>query len=176
MATKKITELTNVTSVQDTDLMIVETSEGTRSIKKSDLVSDVITKVNGISIPTELSQLTDDPTHRLVTDTEKATWNAKASNDHYHGGAILTPLSIELTPSASSNNGGYIDFHWNGSDADYTSRIIENASGSLYMGAQVEVANPPMGYSRVRNINAGTTDLVAGSTALTTGAIYIVYE
>ena len=29
-------------------------------------------------IPKNLSQLTDDATHRLVTDTEKATWNAKA--------------------------------------------------------------------------------------------------
>lgn len=29
-------------------------------------------------IPTALSGLTDDATHRLVTDTEKATWNAKS--------------------------------------------------------------------------------------------------
>ena len=29
------------------------------------------------SIPTKLSQLTEDSTHRLVTDTEKATWNNK---------------------------------------------------------------------------------------------------
>lgn len=29
-------------------------------------------------IPTTLSELTDDATHRLVTDTEKTTWNGKA--------------------------------------------------------------------------------------------------
>lgn len=29
-------------------------------------------------IPTTLAELTDDATHRVVTDTEKATWNAKA--------------------------------------------------------------------------------------------------
>ena len=29
------------------------------------------------SVPTKLSQLTEDSTHRLVTDTEKATWNNK---------------------------------------------------------------------------------------------------
>ena len=28
-------------------------------------------------IPTELSDLSDDTTHRLVTDAEKSTWNAK---------------------------------------------------------------------------------------------------
>lgn len=38
MATKKITELTNVTSVQDSDLLIVETSEGTRSVSRSGLL------------------------------------------------------------------------------------------------------------------------------------------
>lgn len=30
------------------------------------------------SVPTALSQLTDDANHRLVTDTEKSTWNNKA--------------------------------------------------------------------------------------------------
>ena len=30
------------------------------------------------SVPTALSQLTDDTNHRLVTDTEKSTWNNKA--------------------------------------------------------------------------------------------------
>ena len=29
------------------------------------------------SIPQELADLTDDATHRLVTDTEKSTWNGK---------------------------------------------------------------------------------------------------
>ena len=39
MATKRITDLTNVTSVQDTDLLIVETSEGTKSVNRNNLVS-----------------------------------------------------------------------------------------------------------------------------------------
>ena len=38
MATKRITDLTNVTSVQDTDLLVVETSEGTRSVSRNDLL------------------------------------------------------------------------------------------------------------------------------------------
>ncbi len=37
MATKKITELANVSSVEDSDLLIVETSNGTRSVSKKDL-------------------------------------------------------------------------------------------------------------------------------------------
>lgn len=30
----------------------------------------------GINIPTDLSQLSEDSTHRVVTDTEKTTWNS----------------------------------------------------------------------------------------------------
>lgn len=36
-------------------------------------------KANTSDIPTALSQLTDDTTHRVVTDTEKTAWNGKAS-------------------------------------------------------------------------------------------------
>ena len=49
MSTKKISELTKVDSVQNTDLLIVETSDGTRAINKSDLVA---VKVVSISLPT----------------------------------------------------------------------------------------------------------------------------
>ena len=177
MATRKITDLTNVTSVQDTDLLIVETSNGTRSVKKSDLVSDVVAKVNGISVPTKLSQLTDDSTHRLVTDTEKSTWNSKAAGNHNHSGATVSPACIEFTPSTSANNGGFIDFHWNGDTSNsYTSRISESASGTISMLASVRVTNPAVDSSYVRNIHAGTFDLTAGSSSLATGAIYLVYE
>lgn len=41
-----------------------------------DLTPDENKKVN-ISVPTSLSQLSDDSSHQTVTDTEKQTWNAK---------------------------------------------------------------------------------------------------
>ena len=44
------------------------------------------------------------------------------------GGELGT---IELTPPTTSTHGGFIDFHFKGSTADYTSRIIELASGNL---------------------------------------------
>ena len=34
---------------------------------------------NKPTVPTALSQLSQDSTHRIVTDTEKATWNAKSN-------------------------------------------------------------------------------------------------
>ena len=38
---------------------------------------------------------------------------------------------IEMNASQGRSDGGYIDFHYNQSTADFTSRIIENASGQL---------------------------------------------
>ena len=53
-----------------------------------------------------------------------------------NGGAIEGFHSIELNSEGSlSGYGGFIDFHYNGSSADFTSRIIEDASGRLYLNA-----------------------------------------
>lgn len=48
-------------------------------------------------------------------------------------GQTICPQAVELglTNSLSSDNGGFIDFHHKGSGADYTSRIIEDASGQI---------------------------------------------
>lgn len=42
-----------------------------------------------------------------------------------------SPGFIELNPGANAGHGGYLDFHYNGSSEDYTSRIIEQSSGVL---------------------------------------------
>ena len=48
------------------------------------------------------------------------------------------PGSIEMYPGTSAGHGGFIDFHYNNSSADYTSRIIESASGTLVVnGANI---------------------------------------
>lgn len=52
-----------------------------------------------------------------------------ATADHDHSGQSISPAAIELFPGASAGNGGYIDFHYNNSPADYTSRLIEVPSG-----------------------------------------------
>ena len=51
--------------------------------------------INIPSAPTKLSTLTDDATHRLVTDTEKSTWNAKA--DVYDIPTKLSDLTDDAT-------------------------------------------------------------------------------
>ena len=47
------------------------------------------------------------------------------------GALPLNPASIEMYAGASANHGGFIDFHYNGSTSDHTSRIIESSSSVL---------------------------------------------
>ena len=52
-----------------------------------------------------------------------------------NGRSINDIASIEMTPNEGQGHGGFIDFHFNGSGADYTSRIIEEQEGLLAVGA-----------------------------------------
>lgn len=81
----------------------------------------------------------------------------------------LNPASIELFPSSSAGHGGFIDFHYNGSSADYTSRIIESGSGILTInGSKIQSGT----ITTTRLIATATTDTAAdsaNSVALITG-------
>ena len=56
------------------------------------------------------------------------------------GALPSNPLCIELFPTSSTaGNGGYIDFHYNRSSVDYTSRIIEQSSGTITVGGNLSV-------------------------------------
>ncbi len=69
-------------------------------------LSDYYTKseVNAL-IPDQLSDLQDDSTHRLVTDTEKTTWNSKVGTTDYAtnvvGGVIKTNAYFGLNMNSS---------------------------------------------------------------------------
>ena len=63
-------------------------------------------------------------------------------NNIYKNKMDLKPSFIELTPADGTNNGGYIDFHYAGSDKDYTVRLIEEVEGILKLrGALITEGN-----------------------------------
>lgn len=76
-------------------------------------------KANTSDIPTSLSSLSDDATHRLVTDTEKSTWNGKADTattlseygitDAYTKSEVDTALGnlLEIQNNAGFHNSFY---------------------------------------------------------------------
>lgn len=70
----------------------------------------------------------------------------------------ITPMSLEFRNMGSSaGNGGYIDFHYNNSSADFTSRIIESASGilsisgGLSLGSTLKLGNGVLSWDGSAN-------------------------
>lgn len=63
--------------------------------------------IDAIKVPTKLSELSADATHRLVTDTEKAAWNAKSNFSGSYNDLTNKP-TIPSKTSQLSNDSGYI--------------------------------------------------------------------
>jgi len=64
--------------------------------------------------------------------TARSLWGNNFDGSAAITGSITGTPCIEFSPSTTTSyNGGYLDFHYNQSTADYTSRIIESASGTL---------------------------------------------
>ena len=139
---------------------------------------------NKPAIPTVDSSLSTSSTNAIANNAVTNALNGKMAAE---------PAQIEFKNMGSSvGHGGYIDFHYNNSSADYTSRIIEDASGKLSLTATNGVyingvkaattANIPTRTSQLTNnsgfvkVTSGTSDLTAGSSSLTTGQVYLVYE
>ena len=56
------------------------------------------------TIPTTLSQLSDDSTHRLVTDTEKSTWSGKANTSDIKDGTLTIQLNGTTEETFTANS------------------------------------------------------------------------
>lgn len=69
----------------------------------------ITTKLQQIEelIPTTLSELTEDTTHRLVTDAEKSTWNAKSEFSGSYNDLTDKP-TIPTDNSQLTNGAGYV--------------------------------------------------------------------
>lgn len=104
------------------DLVIIEDSQDSNKKKKAKISSigssSGVSSVNGqtgavtLTIPDELSDLTEDSTHRVVTDAEKSTWNAKQS-------------AIGYTPENQANK---VNSAINNSSTEYpTSGLVRTA-------------------------------------------------
>ena len=65
-------------------------------------------------------------------------WNLTATNSVTARRGVYGYIEFSNIDS-SANNGGYLDFHFNGSTADYTSRIVEDAAGQLTLRANTIV-------------------------------------
>lgn len=84
------------TSLEKSKLEGIESGAQVNTIETISVNETVITPVNKaveITVPTMLSDLSDDATHRFVTDTEKATWSGKQD-----------ALTFDSAPTENSTN------------------------------------------------------------------------
>lgn len=95
------------------DLTYIRTgaASGATAVQPGDL-ADVATSgaysdLSGTpTIPSALADLTDDATHRVVTDTEKASWNGKSDVYGTHAGGNWTSLTVNGTTNNIPSGGG----------------------------------------------------------------------
>jgi hypothetical protein len=89
-----------------------------------------------------------------------------------NGGVIEQFHCIELNNAGSlSGYGGYIDFHYNGSAADYTTRLIESEAGVMLIQAK----NSASPYAdKVVGLKIGSN--VTGESYVQIGNVKLVYD
>ena len=148
----------------------------TSKVNMSDIINDLTTNVgnkplsaaqgvvlkamiDAITVPTNLSQLSEDATHRVVTDAEKNTWNNKSNLKQATNGF---DGAICAGSDGVAEYGKYCDFH-NSKDttSDYSTRLtctgdhqnnvnLPSGAGTLVIGDKA--------YKIVTDTKAPTVD------------------
>lgn len=107
-----------------------------------------------------------------VSSNIQTQLNSKASTDHKHDMKELEGFFIELNNKGTkgTGHGGYLDFHYDGSGADYTSRIIESANGTLSING-VKCVSSGVTCSALDITNGATKNKTSGYVKLNNGVI-----
>ena len=102
----KTSDLTNdsgfITGYTETDPTVPAWAKA--STKPTYTASEVGALPDTTEIPNALADLDDDSTHRVVTDAEKAIWNAKANSTHTHTVSDVTNLLLTVDTSIGNHN------------------------------------------------------------------------
>ena len=100
---------------------LIETVAGD-SISVDDIVNDLSTGGTGKALSAQQGVILSNLIQQLTSSLE----------DHDHKQDILYPHSVELTPSSEDlGHGGYLDFHYENANVDYTTRMIEYGPGDV---------------------------------------------
>lgn len=114
--------------------------------------------IASLNIPTNLSDLTDDTTHRLVSDSEKSTWNSKSDfsgnyNDLTNKPTKLSEFTDDLGSNPTHTHSQYLTTHQDiSSKQDITDNTL-NTNNKTVPSAINEVnsiakgANQALSYS-----------------------------
>ncbi len=110
--------------------------------KISSAVEEYLQK-NPVSVPTKLSDLQDDTTHRTVTDTEKESWDSKSD---FTSWVDIYPEYTYAMEVPVINYGALRTVYFYDSDKTYISKLDYN----LWNHIQVQTVDMPEGTRYVR--------------------------
>jgi hypothetical protein len=92
----------NNLNITDEQLNVIATKVAAKGFYTKSEVDGLIAK---IAVPTKLSQLAEDTTHRVVTDTEKQKWNNKSDFDGSYNSLVNKPtIPSKLSQLTEDNN------------------------------------------------------------------------
>lgn len=116
-----------------------------------------VAKANKSQIPTKLKDLSDDNTHRTVTDTEKTTWNNKSDFSGNYNDLSNKP-SIPSKTSDLTNDSGFIDNTVNNL-TNYELKTNTGATIELSINSSTYVVTLNLKNSYGTVLSTGTIDL-----------------
>lgn len=121
-------------------------------------------------------------TVKHITAAERTSWSGKADGTHIHTAAQVGARPSTWTPTAADIGAVPISRTVNGKPLTADIALTANevaAAAKIHTHVPADVTSlsgTDYSTSRVRGISAGTSDLSAGSSALASGTIYLVYE
>lgn len=110
-------------------------------------------------IPTKLSQLAGDSTHRTVTDTEKTVWNGKAAGGHDHDGVYVKQTGLNdavNTALQTAKDSGEFDGD-PGKDGEDGETPYIGANGNWWIGNN-DTGTIANGMTQVTPLNAESVE------------------
>ena len=105
-------------------------------IKVNGVQQTITSKVVDISVPTQLSQLSGDATHRVVTDSEKLSWNNKGSYSKPSGGIPKTDLASAVQTSLGKADSAIQDVSDKEDKANKVTSLSSSSTDTQYPGAK----------------------------------------
>ena len=171
--TKSVNNLDNYTLSSSLKTVATTGSYNDLTDKPTLFSGDYNDLTNKPTIPDELKDLTDDSTHRLVSDTEKTTWNSKSDFSGSYDDLTNKPTipTVPTDVSSFNNDAGYITNSVNDlTNYSLTTTLQTNKSiarGIEYIiGTQTSATNLWTGVS---------TDTGCSSSTLYTGKVIIYH-
>lgn len=116
-------------------------------------------KTDGIKVPTKLSELTGDATHRTVTDAEKTAWNAKLGQSDLQA---ATNAALEQAKESGEFKGDKGDKGEDGEPREVVQVTGQSTTAVMSQKAATELFASKSDITDLQAALIGVSDLIGG--------------